>query len=99
MSYRKKNSKKTQLNKKKMRKTRKNRKTRKIGGKQKIQTLFQPSLLDPSVIRYKTLITGDKDITVNDEVEEYLQSLLRKPNISKAKYLKETIIEYPSKII
>lgn len=99
MSYRTKNSKKTQLNKKILRKTRKNRKTRKVGGKQKIQTLFQPSLLDPSVIRYKTLITGDKDITVSDEVEEYLQSLLSKPNINKAKYLKETIIEYQYPII
>jgi len=77
--------------------TKKNRKTRKNakkGGKQKIQTLFQQSLLDPNIIRYKTLITGNKDISTSDEVEEYLQSLRINPKKSNLMYLKENDIEY-----
>jgi hypothetical protein len=88
-------SKKTKTRmKKRTRKNRKTRKTTKKGGKQKIQTLFQPSLLDPGVIRYRTLITGNKDMTTSEEVEEYLQSLKLNPTKSKEMYLQENEIEY-----
>ena len=91
-------SKKTKTRmKKRTRRNRKTRKNTKKGGKQKVQTLFQPSLLDPSVIRYKTIISGNKDMTTSDEVEEYLQSLKMKPTNSKEMYLQENTIEYKPK--
>ena len=81
--------------KKRTLKNRKTRKNTKKGGKQKIQTLFQQSLLNPDVIRYKTLITGNKDMTTSEEVEEYLQSLKLNHKKSNVMHLRDNEIEYP----